>query len=103
LGLPAATQPVERAIAAPANATEAELARAMAEVLRLGEVGPDEDFFALGGHSLLAMRLLGRIESLFGVRLTIRDFFAAPTVAGLAVLVSGEARHEAEAPVTPRT
>jgi hypothetical protein len=42
------------------------------------------DFFALGGHSLLATRVVMQASRLFRLSLTLRGFFAAPTVQGLA-------------------
>jgi amino acid adenylation domain-containing protein len=68
---------------------EALLCRLFSEVLGVGEVDPEEDFFALGGHSLSAMRLLTRIRGALGVDLGIRDLFNAPTAAGLAERLSG--------------
>ncbi|WP_194963238.1 non-ribosomal peptide synthetase, partial [Streptomyces eurocidicus] len=68
----------------PATPTQARLADLFAEVLELTDVGVHDNFFALGGHSMASMRLLGRIRSVFGTDLSIRDVFDALTVAGLA-------------------
>ncbi|MFE6613323.1 amino acid adenylation domain-containing protein [Amycolatopsis sp. NPDC057786] len=68
----------------PTTPTEIALADVFAEVLDAPEVGIDESFFDIGGHSLLATRLVGRIRSALGVRLSVKAFFEAPSVRGLA-------------------
>jgi nonribosomal peptide synthetase DhbF len=73
------------------------------EVLRVEHVEPGDDFFALGGHSLLAMRLISRVRSATGVGLSIREFFAAPTIAGVAAgIASGATAGAAPRPVLGR-
>lgn len=50
------------------------------ELLGVPHVGMQDDFFQLGGHSLLATRMMARIYDSFGVRVSLRDVFDAPTV-----------------------
>ena len=68
---------------APRNRTEQVLAKLFADVLELGRVGIDEDFFDLGGNSLRAIRLVGLIRTELQSEVSIRTLFAARTIAGL--------------------
>ncbi|QCX74845.1 Linear gramicidin synthase subunit D [Streptomyces sp. YIM 121038] len=76
----------------PRTAAEETLCRLFAEVLDLQRVGSDDNFFDLGGDSGLAMRLAGRIREEFDAELPIRQFFGAPTPAGVARLLATKAR-----------
>ncbi|MFH9658875.1 amino acid adenylation domain-containing protein [Streptomyces sp. NPDC017248] len=50
-------------------------------------IGRHVNFFALGGTSLQAIRIAPRVKAVFGVDVSIAEFFAAPTVEGLARIV----------------
>nr|WP_253903091.1 non-ribosomal peptide synthetase [Corallococcus exiguus] len=69
---------------APRTDTERDLAALWSRVLRINEVGAEDDFFDLGGHSLSATQVLARIRQHFGVELSLPDFFASPTVEAVA-------------------
>lgn len=73
----------------PANGSERRLLALWEDVLGGPAGSLDEDFFAHGGHSLRVIRLLGRIEREFGVRIAVADFLAEPTVRAVARLLRG--------------
>ncbi|MGH3520223.1 MAG: amino acid adenylation domain-containing protein [Haloechinothrix sp.] len=77
--------------APPVTREQQVLADLFGEILELSDVGIHDNFFELGGHSMSAMRLVGRIRSRFGVELTIREIFDAPTVAGIESTLDGAA------------
>jgi acyl carrier protein len=85
LPAPGATRPeLEMPYCAPQGPVEEGLAAIWADVLGVERVGRDDPFLDLGGHSLHAVRVLARISELFQEEIKLPDFFAAPTVAGLA-------------------
>ncbi|MET9881679.1 acyl carrier protein [Streptomyces sp. NPDC006430] len=76
----------------PPDGTTAELAAltrtAWAEGLGHDEFHDDENFFEVGGHSMCAVRIVRSLKTRLGIPLSVRDFFAHPTVAGLALYLS---------------
>jgi acyl carrier protein len=68
----------------PRNTTEELLVEIWRDVLGLSDLGIHDNFFELGGHSLLATQVIARIHDSLGVELSMRQFFVAPTVAGMA-------------------
>ncbi|MFE5647485.1 amino acid adenylation domain-containing protein, partial [Rhodococcus sp. NPDC056516] len=71
---------------APRTPFEETVAIVFGELLGISRVGVRDDFFALGGNSLGATRLVARVNSVLGERISIRDVFDASTVAALAEL-----------------
>jgi amino acid adenylation domain-containing protein len=69
---------------APRTPIEEMLAQIWTQVLKLEQVGIDDNFFEVGGHSLLATQLLSRIRNIFKVELPLRELFAKATIAELA-------------------
>lgn len=63
---------------------ERELAALWSPLLGRAPANRRDNFFALGGDSLAATRLIQQVDRAFGVSLSLRAFFAAPTVADLA-------------------
>ena len=72
---------------APSTVTEAEIAAVWREVLNLGSVGVDDNFFDLGGDSLLIAQVRSQLERSFGRPISIIDLFRYPTIAALAAFV----------------
>jgi acyl carrier protein len=77
------------------------LAGIWAELLRVRQVGVDDNYFALGGHSLLATQLMSRVREAFGVEVALRRLFEEPTVAGLTAHVEGLLKSEGGASAPP--
>lgn len=88
-------------VSVPGSPQQRLLAEVFAEVLGLSEVDTHESFFKLGGHSLLAIRLIGRVQAVFGVRLTIRDVFEASTVTGLTSRLTADSHADSLAVMLP--
>ncbi|HYA29912.1 MAG TPA: amino acid adenylation domain-containing protein, partial [Acidobacteriota bacterium] len=89
-GLPApddGPRPVVEGFRAPHGEIEELIAQVWREVLRLDEIGAEDNFFILGGHSLLATRVVARLRAHFNIELPLRKFFALPTIASLAIHV----------------
>jgi thioesterase domain-containing protein/acyl carrier protein len=79
---------------APKDEVEARMVKVWESILGVQPIGTQQNFFELGGHSLMAVRLMHRIEQIFGKRMPITTLFQAPTIEQLAELV----RHEGWSP-----
>jgi acyl-coenzyme A synthetase/AMP-(fatty) acid ligase len=81
----------------PVGEVESAIAEIWCELLGRDRIGRHDDLFAVGGDSLLATRLISRIRTRLGVRVTLGTFFETPTVAGLAAAAAAPAAR----PATP--
>ncbi|EWM18597.1 linear gramicidin synthetase LgrC [Kutzneria sp. 744] len=86
----------------PANPIEAAVLAAWGEVLQVGPLTPNSNFFARGGHSLHATQAIARLRDEFGIDLSVRALFEHPTARelaahiGVAITENTSGRAEAE-------
>jgi len=71
-------------MAAPRSEWERQLASIWADLLGVNQIGVDEDVFALDVDSITMTRMISRLHESFGVSLSLKDIFEAPTIASLA-------------------
>ncbi|GAA4232129.1 non-ribosomal peptide synthetase [Actinomadura meridiana] len=72
---------------APRTEREEALCGVFADVLGLGSVGADDDFFALGGDSITAIQVATRVRR-HGLTIAVRDIFDHKTAAAVALVAS---------------
>jgi amino acid adenylation domain-containing protein len=75
----------KRATRAPVSLMEQLVVKTWAEVLRVDDIGLEDDFFALGGHSLAATRVAARLREALGWPVPVRALFDRPVLADFAV------------------
>jgi amino acid adenylation domain-containing protein len=73
----------------PGSPMEAAIAQIWSDLLGLDPIGVHDDFADLGGDSLMAAQVAARVGERFGVEITSAALFDQPTVAKLAVCLSG--------------
>jgi acyl carrier protein len=73
--------------APPSTTTEEQLTSIWSEVLLVVPIGIHDSFFDLGGHSLAASRVVTRVIQTFGLELSVKALFDAPTVAEMAAII----------------
>jgi acyl carrier protein len=71
--------------------TPGEVATIIGEILGIGEMATDENFFELGGNSILALILISRIEQRWTAKLSMINVIQHATPAMLADLIAKNA------------
>ena len=79
--------------AATGSDVEGTIAAVWREVLQLGSVGLDDNFFDVGGNSVHLATIHEHLQQRLGRHLPITDLFACPTISALASRLKPE-RHE---------
>jgi acyl-CoA synthetase (AMP-forming)/AMP-acid ligase II/acyl carrier protein len=75
----------------PEGLHEQQVAQIFGELLRVDDVGRNDQFFERGGDSLRAVEVLEQIQERFGVAVSMDALLENPSVADLAKLISGSA------------
>ena len=88
---PEASMP-SRSVVPPRSNAEKVVAGIWQQLLGLGDVGLDTNFFDHGGHSLLLLNVQDRIREEAGVELSVAELFEYPTVESLARRLSVQER-----------
>jgi amino acid adenylation domain-containing protein len=85
LPAPQATRPMlDTSLVTARTPLEEGVAALWTDVLGVSPVGVNDNFFELGGTSLKAAQVLSRLHREYNADVSMRRFFEAPTVAGLA-------------------
>jgi len=74
----------EGTFVAPTSMVHYQLLQIWEELLDAQPIEIRDNFFHIGGHSLLAVRLVNRIEQVFGKKIPLAALFAGPTIEQLA-------------------
>ncbi|MCI0736569.1 MAG: condensation domain-containing protein [Beijerinckiaceae bacterium] len=75
--------------AAEPSENESRMMAIWRDILKVSDIGPASNFFELGGHSLMAMRLVTRVASTFGTKVTVMTLFQAPALREFTGRVTG--------------
>lgn len=76
--------------AAPNTEIEIIIESIWASILRIENIGIEDNFFDLGGNSLLAIKLVSELQRLFKYELPITKLYQSPTIKSLAVFLEDE-------------
>ncbi|WP_025715725.1 non-ribosomal peptide synthetase [Paenibacillus sp. 1-18] len=77
---------------APSSEAEAKLVEMWGMIFQNISIGVCDNFFDLGGQSLNAMMMISQVRKEWGIALSIREFFANPTIKQLALYI--QAAHQ---------
>ncbi|HET7624546.1 MAG TPA: amino acid adenylation domain-containing protein [Verrucomicrobiae bacterium] len=72
----------------PRTPLEKSLVEIWRDVLQSKQIGIEDNFFEIGGHSLLAMQMISRARKVLGMEISLREIFEAPTISGLAKILT---------------
>ncbi|MFC0430431.1 non-ribosomal peptide synthase/polyketide synthase [Kutzneria buriramensis] len=86
-----APEVVSRGYVEPVTEAQRKVAAIWAETLGVERVGLEDNYFELGGDSILSIKITSKLRAEFGVEVSPRVLFTAPTVAALAAAMPAAA------------
>ena len=91
-------QPNQSSFCGPRTPLEQALTDIWVQILEKKRVGVNDAFLDIGGHSLNALQIIGRVQSLFGVQMSMQLFMdpEGGTVATMAEWIEQAIHHSTE-------
>ncbi len=71
----------------PLSGLEKEIANLWCDLLKISDFDSNANFFDLGGHSLQAVRFLNKVRLLFGLEISLKEFFKDPTLLAVVEMI----------------
>lgn len=78
---------------APTTDIEKKISSVWASLLRMDQVGIEDNFFDLGGNSLLCNQMVSRLKNNYGIELSIVNVFEHPTINLMAKFLSNKVNY----------
>jgi amino acid adenylation domain-containing protein len=75
---------------APKKEIETKLVKIWCSILEIEKIGCNDNFFEIGGHSLKAMTLINKIQKELNKKISLEEFFEAPTIKELANIIENK-------------
>ena len=75
----------------PRTPEEEIISKVWSEILKIDQIGIQDNFYELGGHSLLAIRIVAKLENALGRAVHLSALIQSPTIKGLARNIQDQA------------
>lgn len=79
---------------APKNEMEVRMSELWQKLFGISDIGINDDFFELGGDSLRATTMINRVYKEFGEEVSLKSFFANPTINGILESINNKEKIE---------
>lgn len=77
----------------PKDELELTILKIWKDIFNNENIGVDNNYFSIGGDSLTATEIVGKISSLYNVKISVKDIFENPTIEKLSIVVGNRKKH----------